>query len=91
MLKGLKNLLTWIFLLPVYFYRAVISPLTPPSCRYTPSCSVYTIEALKKHGPFRGSYLSARRILSCNPWGGSGFDPVPEPRPKKNKSKAEEI
>ncbi|MDY9919174.1 MAG: membrane protein insertion efficiency factor YidD [Proteiniphilum sp.] len=85
----MKNVLTWILLLPVYFYRAVISPLMPPSCRYTPTCSQYTIEALKKHGPFKGSYLSAKRIISCNPWGGSGYDPVPDPKPKKRKPKAE--
>ncbi|ULB35956.1 membrane protein insertion efficiency factor YidD [Proteiniphilum propionicum] len=85
MLKYLKNLLTWILLLPVYFYRSVISPLKPPSCRYTPTCSRYTIEALKKHGPFKGAYLSAKRILSCNPWGGWGYDPVPEPKVKKHR------
>lgn len=90
MLKLIKQLLTWILLLPVYFYRNVISPLTPPSCRYTPTCSQYTIEALKKHGPFRGFYLSARRILSCNPWGGSGYDPVPEPKHGKGQPKAED-
>lgn len=89
MLKIIKNVLTWILLLPVYFYRAVISPLMPPSCRYTPTCSQYTIEALKKHGPFKGFYLSAKRIISCNPWGGSGYDPVPDPKPKKRKPKAE--
>ncbi|HAR39639.1 MAG TPA: membrane protein insertion efficiency factor YidD [Porphyromonadaceae bacterium] len=90
MLKAIKHLMTWILLLPVYFYRGVISPLTPPSCRYTPTCSQYTIEALKRHGPFRGSYLSARRILSCNPWGGSGYDPVPEAKRKEDKPKAED-
>lgn len=90
MLKAFKNMITWILLLPVYFYRAVISPLTPPSCRYTPTCSQYTIEALKKHGPCKGSYLSAKRIISCNPWGGSGYDPVPEPKQKKDKPKAED-
>ncbi len=88
-MKFLKNLLTQILLAPVYFYRYAISPLTPPSCRYTPTCSLYTIEALKKHGPFKGAYLSAKRILSCNPWGGSGYDPVPEPKPKKRSSKAD--
>ena len=86
MLKFLKDAITWILLIPVYFYRAVISPLTPPSCRYTPTCSQYTIEALKKHGPLRGSYLSAKRILSCNPWGGSGYDPVPERKSKQHKN-----
>lgn len=89
MLKIIKNVLTWILLLPVYFYRSVISPLTPPSCRYSPTCSQYTIEALRKYGPFKGAYLSVKRIISCNPWGGSGYDPVPEPKPRERKAKAE--
>ncbi len=84
MFKLIKNILTWILLLPVHFYRSFISPLLPPSCRYTPTCSQYAIEALQKHGPFKGFYLSVKRILSCNPWGGSGYDPVPELK-KKNK------
>ena len=88
MLKVFKNILTWILLIPVYIYRVAISPLFPPSCRYTPTCSRYTIEALKKHGPFRGFYLSAKRILSCNPWGGSGYDPVPEAKQEKFDPKA---
>ncbi|HBK31030.1 MAG TPA: membrane protein insertion efficiency factor YidD, partial [Porphyromonadaceae bacterium] len=56
-------------------------------------CSQYTIEALKKHGPFKGTYLSAKRILRCNPWGGSGYDPVPEPKSKAKtgKTKAEKV
>lgn len=87
-MNGLNKLLTQILLIPVYFYRAVISPILPPSCRYTPTCSQYTIEALKKHGPFKGLYLSAKRILSCNPWGGSGYDPVPEPKSGKGKMRA---
>lgn len=48
-----------------------------PSCRYSPSCSVYGITAIKKYGPFKGGWLTIKRILSCNPWGGSGYDPVP--------------
>lgn len=87
MLKFFKNILTQLLLLPVYFYRLAISPLLPPSCRYTPTCSQYAIEALKKHGPFKGMYLSIRRILSCNPWGGSGYDPVPEPKSGKQQQK----
>lgn len=63
--------------LPIRFYQLCISPLTPPSCRYTPTCSAYAIEALRKHGPLRGSWLALRRILRCHPWGGSGYDPVP--------------
>ncbi len=76
-IKGLRSLIVWLLLVPVYIYRGAISPLLPPSCRYTPTCSKYAIEALKKHGPIKGLYLSVKRILSCNPWGGSGYDPVP--------------
>ncbi|MEM7039615.1 MAG: membrane protein insertion efficiency factor YidD [Bacteroidota bacterium] len=61
----------------VRFYQIAISPLFPPSCRYTPTCSNYTISALRKHGPFRGTYLGIVRIASCSPWGGHGHDPVP--------------
>ena len=61
----------------VGLYRSWISPLTPPSCRFTPTCSAYAMEALERHGAIRGSWLSVRRILRCHPWGGSGFDPVP--------------
>lgn len=73
----LKKGLTFILLLPVWFYRACISPLTPPSCRFTPTCSQYAVEALKKYGPVKGLWLTIRRILRCHPGGGSGYDPVP--------------
>ncbi len=74
----LRKILIYFLILPVKLYQYLISPLIGPSCRYTPSCSVYTIEALKKHGPFKGLWLSIKRIISCNPWwGGSGHDPVP--------------
>lgn len=63
--------------LPIYFYRAAISPLLPPACRYTPTCSAYALEALRRHGPLRGSWLAIKRIMRCHPWGGSGYDPVP--------------
>jgi hypothetical protein len=63
----------------VRFYRAAISPFTPPSCRYTPTCSAYALEALERHGAARGGWLALRRILRCHPWGGHGYDPVPEP------------
>lgn len=63
--------------IPVIFYRRCISPLTPPSCRFTPTCSEYALQALKKHGAIKGSWLTIRRILRCHPWGGSGYDPVP--------------
>lgn len=58
-------------------YQIVISPLTPASCRYSPTCSQYTVDALKKHGLFKGGWLATKRIFSCHPWGGSGHDPVP--------------
>lgn len=67
----------------VKFYQNFISPFTPASCRYTPTCSQYTLEALRKHGPFKGGWLSIKRIASCNPWGGSGYDPVPNKLQKK--------
>ena len=63
----MKKLLTYLLLLPIYFYRNCISPFTPPSCRFTPTCSQYAIEALKKHGPFKGMYLTIRRLLRCHP------------------------
>ena len=77
-----KSILTYPLVLLVRFYQLAISPYTPSSCRYEPSCSQYTLEALKKRGLFVGSWLSLKRIFSCNPWGGIGYDPVPE---KKNK------
>lgn len=72
-----RKLLRNIFLLPVYFYRACISPLLPPSCRYTPTCSQYMVEAVTKYGIFKGGWLGIKRLLRCHPWGGSGYDPVP--------------
>ena len=67
----------WVLILPIRFYQKCISPLTPPTCRFTPTCSHYAIEAIRKHGPFKGLALAVWRILRCNPWGGSGYDPVP--------------
>ena len=61
----------------VRFYQRYISPLTPPTCRYAPTCSQYTIEALQKHGLLKGGRLAIKRISSCHPWGGSGYDPGP--------------
>lgn len=69
--------LAWLLSLPVRFYRRVISPFKAPTCRYTPTCSQYMLQALEKHGPFRGSWLGLKRIARCHPWGGLGEDPVP--------------
>jgi len=75
---NLKKILIAPFVLLIRFYQGGISPFLPSACRYQPTCSQYTIEALQKHGLFKGGYLGMRRILSCNPWGGKGYDPVPE-------------
>lgn len=72
-LKGLGMVL----ILPILFYQRCISPLTPPACRFTPTCSQYAVEAIRKHGPFKGFWLAVKRISRCHPWGGSGYDPVP--------------
>ncbi len=72
----IKRLLNKLLLGMVWFYRNAISPHTPRACRYEPSCSVYTEQALRKYGPIKGSYLAIKRILSCHPWGGSGYDPL---------------
>lgn len=67
----------WLLIQPIRFYQKFLSPLKPPSCRFTPTCSQYAIEAIRRHGPFKGTALAVWRILRCNPWGGSGYDPVP--------------
>ncbi|MCC8146514.1 MAG: membrane protein insertion efficiency factor YidD [Bacteroidales bacterium] len=77
MKKQLRDIVVFIVLIPVWFYRACISPLIPASCRYTPTCSEYTIQAVKKYGPFKGGWLAIKRISRCHPWGGHGYDPVP--------------
>ena len=74
---ALSRSLSWLLSLPIHFYRMCISPMLPPSCRYTPTCSQYALEALRRHGPVKGLWLAVRRILRCHPWGGSGYDPVP--------------
>lgn len=61
----------------VRFYKYAISPYLPSACRYTPTCAEYSMEALRKHGSLKGSWLTFKRFLSCNPWGGHGYDPVP--------------
>lgn len=76
-----------IFILIIRFYQKAISPLTPPSCRFYPTCSSYGLEAIKKHGAWKGGFLTIRRISKCHPFHPGGIDPVPEEWPhKKNHS-----
>ena len=74
----MKKILIFPFLLIIKVYQTLISPLTPATCRYQPTCSYYAKEALEKHGLFKGGILAIKRIFSCHPWGGSGYDPVPD-------------
>ncbi|WP_130275856.1 membrane protein insertion efficiency factor YidD [Cecembia calidifontis] len=73
----MKTILRKIAVLPILFYQYLISPLFPPTCRYTPTCSHYSKEAIMKHGVVKGGWLAIKRITSCHPWGGHGHDPVP--------------
>ena len=75
--RAAMRVLGQVLILPIRFYQKYISPLKPPTCRFTPTCSQYAIQAIRKHGPFKGLALAVWRILRCNPWGGSGYDPVP--------------
>lgn len=74
----LQKILIYPLILLIKIYQTMISPLLGKNCRYQPTCSQYMLEALKIHGLFKGLYLGTKRILSCNPWGGSGYDPVPK-------------
>lgn len=76
-LELLKRISSLILIIPIRFYQMFISPFTPSSCRFTPTCSEYARQAIAKYGPFKGLWLAIKRILRCNPWGGSGYDPVP--------------
>lgn len=73
----LLTIITFPFIVIIKIYQILISPILPSSCRYTPTCSHYTLEALKKYGIFKGGWLGIKRISRCHPWGGSGYDPVP--------------
>jgi putative membrane protein insertion efficiency factor len=76
-MKSILKILAIPLILIIKIYQLIISPILPPSCRFAPTCSHYSLEALKKHGLLKGGWLSLRRILRCHPWGGSGYDPVP--------------
>ncbi|MEE0893497.1 MAG: membrane protein insertion efficiency factor YidD [Treponema sp.] len=77
LIKGLRNFFVKFFVLLIRFYQICISPFFPPCCRFTPSCSQYSLEAIQKHGPIKGLYLAIKRILRCNPYCKGGYDPVP--------------
>ena len=76
-MKLINRLIGSIFLLLIRIYQVLLSPLLGASCRFTPTCSQYGMEAIRKHGPFTGGWLTLKRIARCNPWGGHGHDPVP--------------
>ena len=78
----MRHFLRAFFVLPIRFYKFFISPILPPACRFDPTCSEYALEAIMTHGLLRGTWLAIKRIARCNPWGGSGYDPVPPPRHK---------
>jgi putative membrane protein insertion efficiency factor len=77
MFQVIKDIIAWLFLLLIRIYQLVISPLLGSNCRFTPTCSQYGVEAIKKHGPFKGGWLTLKRIGRCHPWGKHGHDPVP--------------
>ena len=71
------KIINYFLIVPIKLYQILLSPLIGPSCRFTPTCSNYAIEAINKHGPFKGFWLAIKRISKCHPWGDSGHDPVP--------------
>lgn len=73
----MKKLPAKFFILLIRIYQGAISPYLMPSCRYTPSCSAYGVEAIQKYGALKGGWMALKRISRCHPWGGSGYDPVP--------------
>ncbi|MBT8379579.1 MAG: membrane protein insertion efficiency factor YidD [Ignavibacteria bacterium] len=76
-MKNILKILAFPFIFLIKLYQLIISPILPASCRFTPTCSHYSVEALKKHGLLKGGWFSVKRIMRCHPWGGSGYDPVP--------------
>lgn len=73
----MRRLLSSLMIGTIRFYKGAISPHLGKACRYTPTCSEYGVQAIRKHGPLKGGWLTVKRILSCHPWGGHGYDPVP--------------
>ncbi len=79
----LQKIFIFPFKILVLFYQKILSPIMPASCRFTPTCSQYMIDALNEHGLFKGLWLGSKRICKCHPYGGSGYDPVPKKQVKK--------
>jgi uncharacterized protein len=73
----MQQIFKYLLLGFIWIYQRLISPLTPASCRFTPTCSQYAAEAVTKHGPFKGGWLALKRLARCHPWGDHGYDPVP--------------
>jgi hypothetical protein len=84
-----KSCAVWLVSLPIRAYRYFLSPLLGPRCRFYPSCSGYSLQALRDHGVLRGGYLSLKRLLKCHPGNAGGYDPVPETFPCEDKQKAQ--
>lgn len=85
----MNRILKKIFILPIRFYQLAISPLLGPSCRYSPTCSHYMVNAIEEWGVLKGTWLGLKRIGRCHPWGGHGYDPVPKNPKRKEKAKQE--
>lgn len=74
----MKKAIGFILILPIRFYQYAISPMLGANCRYSPTCSAYTVEAIQEWGPLKGLWMGIKRFSSCHPWGGHGYDPVPK-------------
>jgi putative membrane protein insertion efficiency factor len=77
MMNFFNTIFRFVLLTLIRFYQRAISPYLPKGCRYSPSCSQYSIDAISKYGAAKGSVMAVKRVCSCHPWGGHGYDPVP--------------
>ena len=76
--SAVSRSVAWLMLMVINFYRRFISPMIGPRCRFTPTCSAYGLEAIQRHGPWRGGWLTIKRLLRCHPFTPCGCDPVPD-------------